>query len=361
VEQIAVGVGIAVAVANTLLVRAGTVDARLLWTTFVQPLPLVLLAGGVVLAAVRRTTAVLWAGLLLSVPTPLIASWGSFAPQPTRWNFVVEVFAAAPLSPFSLTGISWLAATVALGAAFVVAVTVADAHRRTMVPRDGRAALATLGALALGTAGAIGGVLLADTVYHGDIALGDLATLGGPLAAAVAVPFLPARLRRPVLLLALAGVLTIAYNTRLVMIVPEQVAVVVLLLVIATAEVRANPRLVGAAALGAVAVGATLNWFIQGTVWLLPTGWPQRVTLPVVGGVVIAFAVWWAPYVLIRAERFQVGALFAFAAGLLWVALQLALAGDAPGLIAVMLTCVAGVVMARFIVRWRRRPVADAR
>jgi len=357
-EQVAVAAGIAVAVADTLLVRAGTIDARLLWTAFVRPLPLVLLVAGVVVVAVRRTTAVLWAGLLLSVPTPLIASWGSFAPQPTRWNFVVEVYAVAPLSPFSLTGISWLASTVALGAAFVVAVIVADAHRRTMAPRDGRAALATLGALALGTVAAICGLLLADTVYHGDIALGSLATLGGPLAAAVVAPFLPARLRRAVLLLALAGVLTVSYSERLVTVVPEQIVVVVLLLVIATAELRPNPRLVGAAALGAVAVGAALNWFTQGTVWLLATGWPQRVSLPVVGGVVIAFAVWWAPYVLIRAERFPVGALFAFAAGLLWLALHLALAGDSPRLIAVLLVCVGGVVAARLVVRWRRRAVA---
>jgi hypothetical protein len=326
---------------------------------FVRPASLVLLLAGVVVAAVRRTTAVLWAGLLVSVPTPLIDSWGAFTSQSMRLNVIVEIYAVPPWHPFSLTGISWLAATVALGAMFVVAVIVADAHRRTMPPRDGRAALATLGALALGAVGAISGLLLADTVYHGDFALGDLATLGAPLAAAVAVPFLPTRLRRPVLLLALACVLTIAYSARLVIVVPELAVVVVLLLVIAMAEVRANPRLIGAAALGAVAVGATLNWLTQGTGWLLATDWPQRVTLPIVGGVVITFALWWAPYALIRADRFPGGAVFAFAAGLLWLALQLALGGDAPQLVAGILTCIGGVVAARLVVRWRRRAVAE--
>ena len=170
----------------------------------------------------------------------------------------------------------------------------ADAHRRTAVPRDGRAALATLGALALGMVGGICAFVLAVTAYHGVLVPGDVVALGAPVAAATVVPFLPAPLRRPGLLAALAAVLVTAYNQGATSAASELLVVVVLLLVLAAAQVRADARTVAASAVGAVVLTAGLAWLLQGTLWPPLSYLLQGRVVPAVGGVVIAFALWWA-------------------------------------------------------------------
>jgi hypothetical protein len=287
------------------------------------------------------------------VPVTFQAVWYSSGPGPGG----DITFLAAPtryaifLSPFSVTGVSLFAATVALGGAVVVAVTIADAHRRAPAPRDGRAALASLGAVALGTVGAICAYPLAVTVYHGDLVPSGLVLLAAPVAAAVVVPFLPTWLRRPVLLAAPAVVVVIAYARPDPAVLPEQLVIMALLLVIAAAEPRAGAGLVGASALGAVVFGATMNGFMQGVLWPATTSFLQEATVPLVGGVVIAFSLWWAPVVLVRADRLRFWAVCAFAAGLLWLALQLGLASDTPLLVAGILVCLTLATGARVLIR----------
>jgi hypothetical protein len=379
VERSVVAVGIVAATVDTLLIRSKLIDAGLSWTAAARLTPLALLAAGVVVAIAGRRTEVIWASLLLLVPAPLFNNWfsvrlpsglytGGSGPHLAALDTIVE---ATPLPWFDFRDLlpagAQLPVVVCLmfAAMVIVAVTAADAYRRSALPRDGRSALAVISALALGSAGALCAYLLVNTVWRGLPPVDppeDLAALVAPMLAAFAVPLVPARLRRPTILLALAVVLTVAYTGRARIVLPEFFVVVVLLLVVALAQARTRWRLVAAGAVGAVALLFTVDWLTDslmgGGFWPPESGWVQRVTGPTVGAVVLPFALWWAPVVIVRAPRIEPGALLAFAAGLVWLALQLELAGDTPLLVAGVLGALAVAVAVRFVLRRPGRTVA---
>ena len=282
VDRLGLAAGVGLAVYDTLLVRTGAIGAQFNWTGAIRTLPVVVLVAGLAVAAIRRSTAVLWAGLLLLVPMPLIAR-GAADPTMITVGFLNgpdAIVAAAPMPRLGVTGTSWLVLALALGAAFVVAVAVADGYRRSKVPRDGRAALTRVSGLALGFVGAICAYQLADSAYHGKLAFGpgNLLALMAPVMAAVAVPLLPGRLRRPVLVVVVAGVLTVTYAQWVTVATAEMVVVVTLLLIIAMGEVGSSARLIGVGAAGALVLTASLTWFMPGTSPVTTTVWRQLIT-----------------------------------------------------------------------------------
>jgi hypothetical protein len=381
VERAGLGAAVAAVLTLVILQPAGTDDQSgafltiitdAVWMPPIRLLPVALILAGVVLVIVRRSTALLWAGAVLLVIDPVLHTWhGPVAALETSSEFWPGIaFRLVDFGPLGLIpdnsgffavlprGVS---GSTALAAIIAVAVFLANVYRPagqppTARPRDGRSVLSTLSALALGAAGGICGYIVADMGYHGGIPAGDFVAAAAPLAAAIAVPRIPVRLRRPLLFVAMVPLLVTAHAGGSIM-VGSTLIVLALLLLLAAADVRVSEPLVVVAAVAAVVTGIWLEWLNLDELWQsTPSRW-QFDAVPIAGGAVLIFALVWAPVVLFRAQRGRVGATLAFVAGLLWLGMQLWTAVEPPELVA-SLSGVAVLVTAAVLIVRRRGAVA---
>ncbi len=378
-ERIGVAVAVVGATTVTILASNGSDEAAMpgivlrdpSWMGVARLLPWALVVAGVAVFVWRRSTVLLWAGLLLHLSSPVMRPWsGPIIDPPGAWwwqpDRIAQLLAQGPLAlvpaDIGFFGtVEWgVYGSTLLGAIIVMAVYLADINRRSARPRDGRSALAALSGLALGGAAGLCAYFLAEAGYHGDLASGDVVAAGAPVVAALLVAWVPQWLRRPLILAALAGVVAVGYSVGLPRgLGPEFLLSLMLLLLVAAADVRAHRRLIGAGAAVAVVLGLWLQWLDQDGLWPHDSFRWQVATAPLVG-VVLVFALWWAPVVIVRASHGWGGACFAFVAGLLWLALQLRQATDAGVLAGALTSLVIVVFAARIVVRRGRRRIRDA-
>jgi hypothetical protein len=364
----------------------------------VRLVPFALLAVGLVAVVWRRSATLLWAGLLLLVAYPVLVPEPNTPITPSQQaEWLVPLWVRGPWSLvpvaaglFPIGGVHGLVVTCTMLAAIaVLTVFLADVHRRVPRPRDGRAALSALSGVALGM---LGGICLYILAYAGyqratganvvtlflsnrqwyagpfpgvTMPLAVALALGFTAVAAFATPLLPLWLRAPVVLAAAVWLLaqpaqgaTIPYpeisysDLRPTLLTDVFRVCLVLLVLVALADPRVRWRTVATSAAVTVMVSLWLSWLTPIHV-AFPTAvvWQISVLYPLTAAVLV-LALWWAPVVIISAGRGWGGALLAFAAGLLWFALQLwwifadhaALVGS---LAAVMLVTIAGRMIVR--------------
>jgi hypothetical protein len=376
-DRIGLGVAVAGAAAFSVLVGGvGHIDAEPLvlrdpvWLNPVRLVPFALLAAGLVAVVWRRSTMLLWSGLLLLVPYPTMV--------PESITFSSAYLLADPLRRFWTQG-PWALVSgdagflsvgdwrtvgcTLLGAIAILTVFLADADRRVPRPRDGRSALAALSGVALGVLAGSCLYILADTGLPGAVLRGPTQVpdplqrvassgaevtltlaaalpLGFTVVAALAMPLLPRWLRPPVLLAVTVWLFTVpAYPTgnfdrpvnygagftlfsHPVLTYAFRVNLILLVLV-AVADLRVRGWTVLISTVATVVLGAWLSWLNEADIWAFSTADWQAGILYALSTVVLVLALWWAPVVIVTAERGWVSALFAFAAGLLWIAQQL--------------------------------------
>jgi hypothetical protein len=340
------------------------------WMTAVSLVPFALLAAGLVAVIWRRSTMLLWAGLLLLVPYPAMVPW-TMRPLDIGFLQTVPLYrlwapGASLLVPFEAgvlaLGEGRLVGCTVLGATAALAVFLADVNRRAPRPRDGRSALSALSGVALGM---LGGVCLYVAAYAGYqrligvrspttsfYPLQAVAASGGigPLTPAVvlpvgltvvvalATPLLPRWLRAPVVLATTVWLLNAPARGPIIPFSrfgfvdvidapsPGSVdvfrACVVLLALVALADLRVRWRTVAAPMAATLAVCAWLAWLNPYNGSTDATMW-QLSVLYCLSAAVLVLALWWALVVIVRADQGWVGGLLAFTAGLMWFALQL--------------------------------------
>jgi hypothetical protein len=307
------------------------------WAGWLWVIPAGLLAAGVVVAAVRRRSDLLWAALLMLLPVPLTMRWGPGTDG--LWE---------PPVGASLRYLTGPAQVGLIGGLIVTAVYLAARPTST---RDGRAAVAAAGSLALGVVGGLSAYLMANVAVNADARPADLLLLGLPLLSALSGPLLPLWLRRPMAVVVAAAVLVMAYTVHTGTVGPPLTAALVVLLVVAAAAPGTSPG--GRATL--VAVGATIglaawvSWVGFGASLTGRSMLAQNFVAPAVVGVVLLPTLGWAGLALVRARGGWLGTAIVFAATLLWAVLLLGPAHDSSAIIATVGVPVLALAAARLL------------
>jgi hypothetical protein len=383
-ERVALGVAVASAVAVGVLVGgfghtevAPVVVRDPVWMNLVRLVPFALLVAGLVAVVRRRSTMLLWSGLLLLVPYPAMVPWSTtvvpeFRQVDPLHRFVTQgPWALVPESAGTLFLGEWRAmGCILLGAIAIATVYLADAYRRAPRPRDGRVALSALSGVALGVLAGSCAYILLDTgiqtvrspIQGVPPTLTVIVPLGFTVVAALATPFLPWWLRAPMILAATVWLFTVPASTtgdyhRLAEIGPHYFLVqtvltdafrinLVLLVLVALADLRVRGWTVVISTVATLAMGIWLNWMNEREIWAFATATWQLTIMSALTAVVLVLALWWAPVVIVSADRGWAGALLALAAGLLWIGLQLQLIVHDHAALAVSLSVVGLAVLA---------------
>jgi hypothetical protein len=384
VERFATGLAVAAAVAVTVVRDTPGPDAVNFGLPAVTPalraIPLVLMVVGVGWAVLRRRSGPLWAALFAALAVPFTLPWDDRlldwfqlrlvdVPQLRAVTVVFGSVSKGPVSMQSIStfqtwsragfvkpnAVSWswggadlagLAAAGIMLALLAVAVAVSVAHHRAPTPRDGRAALATLGSLALGVAAGLSLWTAADLARGSDLRLSMLALAVPVLAAVVA--------NRWFVLASAAATYLFIHNGQPDTDVDQLLGFVLPLLVLGAAPERRRRPVVGVAALGAAALSTWVLWW-QGTLslWVSMTGVAATAAIPLV------LALGWGPVVALRAHRGLLAGGLAFAAGLWWVGTQIG-SGELTLVIAgTVLLVVTRFAVVRLGPRLRPRPAGQ--
>jgi hypothetical protein len=357
------------------------------WVSLDQYGPATLMVAGLVVWALRRSTALLWAGLILFVPLPILWVW-AYAPAATAVYFrsvldpagnatelyVFHASSAWPLEQPALAAFGrrdGLFGAAILAGVLLAAVAVAARHRRDPA-RDGRAALASIGTVSLGLASGMGLFALVTWAYQGNGVPRDVVAAAVPVVAAGVAMLVPAWLGRALLASAAITIAVIGYTAGVV--VPQSyVVTVALLLTVAAAclrvgvqgpTVRTGGRVAIATAVVAVATLAGLGAVYDVTaigvgdlLWRVYGGDPMP--LYAAAAVALIPTLIWAPVVVLRSATGWIAALVATAAALVWLSIEVGFAAvDASTFIAAIASCAALLGIARLATRPIRRRTA---
>ncbi|MGE5156000.1 MAG: hypothetical protein ACM3JP_00705 [Betaproteobacteria bacterium] len=323
-----------------------------LWTYGLILLPIGILVFGAVMAVTRRSTGGLWAALLAYVGVTAVADRAPTFLAAGGSRTLAELDPRTLFGHDGLLGVWGLLFPLAgpegailLGAIVAVAVGVAAGPRSTPAGN----ALARLGGIALGAAAGVSLYELVSIWNSGGASPRDILIAASPAAAAIAVPFVPRWLHRPIILVALGTVLVSVYTDQLGA--QHSVLALVLLLVIAAVSVQANAALIGGSAIAALGLVAFIAWYSLADVWSDPFGVVQDTAVPAVAALVLLVAPFAGVVAVLRHRRPWISGVLVFATGVFWILVQLQVVADTPFFLTLMAAGVAALLIARVVLR----------
>jgi len=282
------------------------------WQPYLWAVPMALLVVGVALAALRRGTAMIWAGALL-LPTGMIFGLSAHGEGSwfERWG------------PAAIVGLPLIDQFVL--DALLVVVAVYLAVRRHTAPAGQGPASATVaaGAICLGAAGGLVLWLLLLMVLQGpQPSPADLVMLTLPLLAA-AVGMVTASAARPLtLILAITTLGALIYSGQYSFMQLALLATMLVLLLIALATLSGSAdRPAGAIAAAGVVTAVVLTGLTRSSdPWseVLASPRTESAVIPALTLAVVLPTLWWAAVTAVQARRDWIGPLVAAALALAW-------------------------------------------